>query len=82
MDFWGKHVEDIKLMHEKKMYPPKVTIMVYTKTRSSVSQKATVTVEIKGTRDDEAARVVITRDFSAGKQTLMVPVQDSLVNQL
>lgn len=56
----------MKLMHEGKMYPPKATIMVYTETPAwPVSQKATITVEIKGTRNDEAAKVAITREFSA-----------------
>ena len=70
VDFWGRKeldIEDMKLMHKEKMYPPKVTVMVYSNSTSTVSCKKThtFTMEITGIRE-EAFNMNITKDFGAG----------------
>lgn len=42
--------------------------MVYTNT--PISQKADITVEIEGTRNGEASRIVVTKEFDAGRYWL------------
>ena len=65
VDFWGREfkLQDMKLMHKEKMYPPKVTVMVYS--NSTVSRKVTFTVEIRGLRE-KAVNLSISKDFGAG----------------
>ena len=69
VDFWGRKeldIEDMKLMHEERMYPPKVTVMVYSNSTSTVSKKMqTFTVEITGIRE-AAVSIIIAMDFGAG----------------
>ena len=69
VDFWGRKeldIEDMKLMHEEKMYPPKVTVMVYSNSTSTASKKThTFTVEITGIRE-KAFNINIAKDFGAG----------------
>lgn len=65
MDFWEKSFDEMELMHKANIYPPKASVIAYT--NSSALHKAAVTVEVKGTRNDEAARVTIVKEYSAGK---------------
>ena len=64
MDFWGEKLDDMELMHKSKMYPPKSSLVVYT--NKPVFLTAAVTVEVKGTKNNEAARFTIIKDFNAG----------------
>ena len=65
VDFWGRQyaLEDMKLMHEEKMYPPKVTLMVYNK--SPEPRTAPVNVKIWGARKKKAIATIV-KFFSAG----------------
>ena len=65
VDFWERKfkLEDMKLMHKERMYPPKVTVMVYSD--STVSKRVTFTVEITGL-GEEAAKLSIAKYFGAG----------------
>ena len=57
-------------MHEEKMYPPKVTVMVYSNSTSTASKKThTFTVEITGIRE-KAFNINIAKDFGAGTQLM------------
>ena len=64
MDFWRETADDMKLMLKEQLYPPKSSLVVYTNRR--VSLTAAVTVEVKGTKDNEAAKFTIIKDFNAG----------------
>ena len=56
------NLEDMELMHDKKMYPPKVSVIVYKKLESPESL-ATVTMEILGAEIND---INVAVDFSAG----------------
>ena len=66
VDFWARNfkLEDMKLMHKERLYPPRVSVVVYG--NSMVSRKVTFTVEITGLRE-EAVELSIAKDFRAGK---------------
>ena len=67
IDFWaGRNctlMKDTKLMHEVKVYPPKVTLMVHNK--NTESRTAAVTMEILGVKK-KASFVIIAKSFGAG----------------
>ena len=52
VDFWERNLElkDMELMQKEKMYPPKVTVMVYS--NNTVSKTMTFTIEIIGLREN------------------------------
>ena len=70
MDFWGETLDDMELMHESLMYPPKSSLVVYTNKTEFLT--AAVTVEVKGTKNNEAARFTIIKDFNAGNNIILV----------
>ena len=69
VDFWGRkepNVNYMKLMHKKRMYPPKVTVMVYSNDMCTLSKKMqTFTIEITGL-GEEAMKINIAKEFCAG----------------
>jgi hypothetical protein len=69
VDFWEKYsFEDLKLMHEERMYPPVVTVLVYT---SCQDVMAAVTLVIDRTRNDEVPSVEIMEPVSKGRWILL-----------
>lgn len=64
MDFWGQTLADMELLHKSQMYPPKSSLLVCTNESAFVT--AAVTVEVKGTKDNDAARFTIVKYFNAG----------------
>lgn len=67
IDFWGGKIplDRMKLMHKEQMYPPKVTVLVYSNRPGS--REAAVDLEIKGMRRDKPAILTVVKTFGVGK---------------
>lgn len=64
VDFWDKDFRQMKLMQELKMYPPKVTILVYAD--NTEAQEETFTIKINGTKKNKVSEVRLRKKFVAG----------------
>lgn len=53
------------LLHEEKLYPPKVTVAVYS--NGSVPRKAAVTLPVRGMKDQSLHTLKIVETYCAGK---------------
>ena len=55
----------MKLEHENKIYPPSVTVLVYSNRPGS--QTAEVTLDVKGMREPTPRTITVVKNFTVGK---------------
>jgi len=65
VDFWSKKYDYhmMKFRHDKRMYPPNISLLVY----SEVDRRATICIEVEGMKDCEPYSLKISKHFLPGE---------------
>jgi hypothetical protein len=63
VDFWGGNTQQMELKHKTKVYPPSVTVHIYSDVPGS--RKSKVTLEVSGMKD-EPSTITVVKQFTFG----------------
>lgn len=63
VDFWSWEDPDMKLMHDERLYPPKISFLVY----GEHSPRAIVTFEVNGMENEESYPIRVFKMFGLGE---------------
>jgi hypothetical protein len=63
VDFWGGNMQQMKLKHRTRVYPPKVTVHAYSEVSGYHRDK--ITLKVSG-MEDEPSTITVVKTFTVG----------------